>query len=624
MTLTGSMNNNNSSLFRSNIWGTANSMTAFTDESIVVNSNDTYASFSARMQTTEDGVHKLPATTTTVMNNLYGQYQKLVVKKFETYLEPVQEFDVTIQYLFNNDWYKLFRTGNNEKDIANWEDFLSNYDMVVFGFVDSNSYTSDTVFHTGIQDFVDQGKSMILTHDTVSGSDLVKFGNGNAKAGYTSNAVWLRTISGQRRAYYNKDEKTGKYVKSYNTVKANGVDISFVSDYVKSESSYSQLLGTYVPSDYGESGSSYLVNEYPDNNIFLSAHYLGREGSGLNVERVAKSGSLSGGWPTSAQTTFVKLTNNGQITTYPYKLNDVIQVLNSHVQNFQLDLDYEEGGDVNVWFNLSDQYDSDVAQYIKDNNITGYSTSKFFSAKDQDGRNNFYIYNKGNITYTGSGHGANTGGKPNALMTDDEVKLFVNTMIAAYRQPESEPEVSIDDPDGTDGEGRNLIYLDYDGYTFNQEDGTAGSNIKNGADSRVEIVDGKEQVLIPFSISDIGSDKLTDKKCYLSITQPSETGDKEVEVDPDTITLVEITTDEDGNETRKILSAEANGQYRVDSSGSRSYVLYFPYSQVRDGTGTVEYSFTTHATYTKKNRKVTTTAKKTTVDVMLLPLFDLD
>jgi hypothetical protein len=629
MTLQGDMSKDNSSLVSKNIWGNWNSMTAFTTDSIVVNTTDTYSTFKARMKATDDGQHYLPETESTRLNNLFSLYQKHTAAMFESYLEPVQEFDVTIQYMFNQDWYTLFGTteksGSTYKQkVANWEDFLSNYDMVVIGFIDSNSYTSNAVYQEGIKDFVNQGKSMILSHDTVSGSDVTKIGS--AKSGYTENAVWLRTISGQRRAYYNK-QKDGTYKKSYNDVKVNGVTYSLVTDYIVDY--YDDLLGTYNPSDYGESGESYLVNEYPDNGNFIGTYYRidGREGSTLNIERVAKSGTLGSGWPDNAYTSFIKLTNNGQITTYPYKLGSVIQVLNTHTQNFQLDLDYEEGGDVNVWFNLSDRYDSDVAAYITENNITSMITgANYYSARNQDGRNNFYIYNKGNITYTGSGHGVAYNGGYNGMMTSDEIKLFINTMIASYRQPESEPVVSLDDVDGTDSEGTGLIYLDYDGYTYDEADGTSGSTVKNGADSRVEIVDGKEQVAVYFTVTDIGTATLTNKNCYLSITQPSATdAGKEVAVDPGTVKLIEISTDKDGKEVRETIKTNSDGKYLVDSTNSGvHYVMYFPYSEVRDGTGTVEFNYTTQATYTKKNRDVTTTEKKTSVDIMLLPLFDLD
>jgi hypothetical protein len=281
---------------------------------------------------------------------------------------------------------------------------------------------------------------------------------------------------------------------------------------------------------------------------------------------------------------------------------------------------------LSAYFNLSDQYDPDVAQYIKDTGQTGYSTSNYYSAKDQDGRNNFYIYNKGNITYTGSGHGSNNNGA-HALMTDDEVKVFVNTIIAAYRQPESEPTVSIDDTDGTDGEGNNLLYLDYDGYTFSEDDDGLIGSVKNGADSRVESVDGKEMVAVYFSISDIGSSQLQNKKCYLNLTQPSASdSSKEVDVDTSKVIIQKITTDDEGKEVRTTLKANSSGQYEVTaSSGGSQYVLYFPYSDVRDDTeGYADYIFNTQSSYTKKNRNVTSTNSQTKVKVMLLPLFGLE
>ena len=52
-------------------------------------------------------------------------------------------------------------------------------------------------------------------------------------------------------------------------------------------------------------------------------------------------------------------------------------------------------------------------------------------ASPMDAVNNYYIYSKGNIFYSGVGHSSING--------DEEVKLFVNTMIAAYRQDTSAP-----------------------------------------------------------------------------------------------------------------------------------------------------------------------------------------
>ncbi len=54
--------------------------------------------------------------------------------------------------------------------------------------------------------------------------------------------------------------------------------------------------------------------------------------------------------------------------------------------------------------------------------------------------NQYYIYTRGNVTYTGSGH--------SAPRTDDERKLIVNTIIAAARQGQSAPGAVFTDPAG--------------------------------------------------------------------------------------------------------------------------------------------------------------------------------
>jgi hypothetical protein len=390
--------------------------------------------------------------------------------------------------------------------------------------------------------------------------------------------------------------------------------VNFVTPYARSK--LSSLLGTYSESLMGGSDTTkYYVNEYPDNDIYIGIHNKAYAGN-VNLDRVAKNNtSLGSSWPDSAKTTYVKLTNNGQITTYPYKLDPVIKVLESHVQNYQLDLEYEEGGDVNVWYNLTDMYDTDVQKYY-----SGASTrSNYFSARDQDSRNNFYIYNKGNITYTGSGHGATNG-----VMTDDEVKLFVNTMIAAYRQPESEPTISLDNTDGTDSNGKELIYLDYDGYNYSHADGSVNPNsTKTSLDSRVEMVNGEEMVAIYFSISDMSSGKNIGKQCYLTIAQDGTTLNGSG-LSSNKIIIKRVTTDENGDQVLKDVTLDGN-KYKVSASvNGTSYVMYFPYSKIRDGMDGVEYTFSTNATYTKKSQQVTTATTSKTVDVMLLPLFDLE
>lgn len=102
----------------------------------------------------------------------------------------------------------------------------------------------------------------------------------------------------------------------------------------------------------------------------------------------------------------VYLINSGLISNYPYKLNNnsdksdnKFKVATTHNQYYQLNLE-----------------DPDVVPLL---NLYGNGYDEY------DSRNNYYTYCKGNITYSGTGHANN--------YTDQELKLFVNTIIKAER-----------------------------------------------------------------------------------------------------------------------------------------------------------------------------------------------
>ena len=638
MNLRGSMNSTN--FVETDIWNHSYAFTAFTKDSIVVKSGESYQDFEAR-RISNGGI---PETDSQLYNRMNNN-QKQTVAKFETYLEPVQEFDVTIQFMFNKDWYQLFGVTKDsgpeyEQALANWKAFLSEYDMLVFGFVDQNCFTNDTVFANGVKDFVAQGKSMILSHDTISGTDIKTIKT--TKNEYGKYNAWLRSIAGQRRAYFNK-QVDGTYKKSYTDVKVNGNTITNVSNTNLNDTNKRNYLGMwsaaidgdFVDKDaYKEYNGNYYTNEWPDNSTFMGL-YAQKQHSSSIADRVSTNGAgLSAGWANkdSWSTSFVKLTNNGQITSYPYKLDDVIEVLQTHTQFFQLDLEYQQDGDVNVWFNLSDRNDSEVqAFYDKDGKLSASDTPdtcsskiNMYSARDQDCRNSFYIYNKGNITYTGSGHGyTDYGSSKNALMTDDEVKLFVNTMISAYRQPESEPFVQIDNSDASASDGTSILYLDYDGYKYATDDaGPETGNVKTGIDNRVVAIDGKEMVAVELSVYDLSSANANDKKNYLWINQDGKS------VDPTHVILRKVTKDSSGVVTEEDVTytKDKNEVVRYNVSASvdgERYIMYIPYEDVTES-GAVNYSFGTYATYIKSNRKITTSTSITKATVMLLPLFDLN
>ncbi|MCY6355044.1 DUF5057 domain-containing protein [Clostridium sp. ZS2-4] len=127
-----------------------------------------------------------------------------------------------------------------------------------------------------------------------------------------------------------------------------------------------------------------------------------------------KNGKVSG-HPTINKT--YKL-NEGLFTRYPYILANNAQkelnVATTHEQYFQLNLEDE---DVIPWFTLNGTANN------------GYYYDKY------DGRNNFYTYTKGNITYSGTGHTT-----PNSV---DEHQMFINTILKAARNANHAPTLKV-------------------------------------------------------------------------------------------------------------------------------------------------------------------------------------
>ena len=140
---------------------------------------------------------------------------------------------------------------------------------------------------------------------------------------------------------------------------------------------------------------------YVPGDVRDNVGYSARETQGYTnsiIERNRKTNQVSG----NKETTTVSQVNEGQITEYPYNLNESLTIKTTHSQYYQLNMNAD---DVVVWYCLGG--------------------TKFADEKN-DATNAYYIYNRGNITYSGAGHTASG-------LSDDESKLFVNTMIAAYR-----------------------------------------------------------------------------------------------------------------------------------------------------------------------------------------------
>ncbi len=248
---------------------------------------------------------------------------------------------------------------------------LNHYDMLIIGFADGYDSRGDNIVMDAIEQYIASGRAVLFTHDSSA-----FIGEGSIGATFTKR---FRDSFGMDR--YDVLEHAGK----------TGVDRADYPYLPVGDSADKGKLAEVV------SGSTrYLLTQGFANGALLRFDHAPGAGDDLLI------------------TTQVTQVNKGAITEYPYKIPEKIAVTATHPQYYQLDL---ERGDVVVWYCLgsnpdwSSEWDSTVKAY--------------YNATPNDVRNNYYIYNVKNVTYSGVGHSGS--------MTDDEIRLFINTFVAAYR-----------------------------------------------------------------------------------------------------------------------------------------------------------------------------------------------
>lgn len=496
--------------------------------------------------------------------------------KFAAYLDAVEDFDVNLEFMKNRTWYAEFGEFGSqalsmgytkEVQIARFKEFLEDYDMLVIGYCDMAAFTNDEIFYEGFMEFVNQGKSVILSHDLVSDASFLYMHNSLT----TNNDAALRTLAGQRRKYYVGD--TNYY--RYSSTRLNGTEISLLppDDFLiwysgtgngwekLGKKDFMSVAATNIP----EAPTDY-ANEFLDNSVRLMMTYSSQN---LKKDRILNSSITSFSWPGHARTEYVEVANKGQITTYPYRLDDTMEVSATHVQNYQLDLEQEDGGDITVWYNLTDAFDSDVKEQGTNDGV--------YSSRSGDVRNNYYIYTKGNITYTGLGHS-------NAALTNDEVKLFVNTMISSYRDVPTVPYARVENADASEHKGNYTLYVPLTGA--------------ERAEDTVEIT---------FSVVDENDHNITSLRNYrLQYT------DGNGNVISDTI----VTTTPNGSLLNYLPEEK---MYQIQQNGT--YAFQVPCETVLSEGEAVYYLNVTSSYYA--GNKEYTTSKTTKVSVYAMPLFSL-
>ena len=319
-----------------------------------------------------DGVNNLDLSNS-AMDQYYSQVPDYKINVYQ----------MTFKEFINKDVTKGYTSAE-----TSYIDFLNSYDMIVMGFRDmyttdgaNADKTSEAVL--AIREYALSGRSILFTHDLTSFT-LERYANwGNYITPY------LRDVQGMDR---------------YNWVS------TFTYKPIPDEDKYKYTSVFDEPNLKGESTgeiAGYSSTTITDDNW----------GTKLNLSEISRY-SNKDYHNTDNPVRKVSKLNSGQITEYPFKIEDELPVSKTHGQYFQLNMETDsrddiDNDDVVVWYTLS--HDA------------------FYDSVPMDGRNNYYIFNKGNITYTGSGH--------DNVTEDGEKKLFVNTLVAAYRTGLHAPKV---------------------------------------------------------------------------------------------------------------------------------------------------------------------------------------
>ncbi len=269
------------------------------------------------------------------------------------------------------------------------EDKLSDiFDMVMMGFYDSygnafkNTY-NDKGAVANLKYYIEEGNSVLFCHDAVG----YNMHRPVSTWGYSLSTV-LRDIVGMDKF----NVLGGTYSNAFSEYSySDGLKHGFTNMLILRQAT-SATSATKLPYNYMFSQTQAVTNAW--------GNYL-------------------------PYTTQAAKINSGYITQYPFIIGDRIPIRTTHSQWCQLNLEDEE---VMVWYTLDGSA-----------SVEGINGSSLYNYANRDGANNYYIYSKGNITYSGAGHQQSDAEN----FTADELKLFINTMVAAIKAANNPPEVKI-------------------------------------------------------------------------------------------------------------------------------------------------------------------------------------
>ena len=356
-----------------------------------------------------------------VLQLLPGNDGRLHMKNHDTFKNQMNNaaskigYSVTVDTMNVGEFEQKFvgnpyTKGTSYKTAQDYLNF-NGYNMLVIGFVDSynkEDISDDYGALSCVLDFIENGNSVLFSHDTMQFQPSANMGIKHA--GVTTDTT-NRTYTLRIDKTNGFGERAG-YIMTLGMRKLVGMD-RYSATTIPSFTNES-ILETYgIPK---KADGTYITELQGFSNWFLlwmnrcTTYRTTRTSSGLYtlVPNTKLVNDSIGGLNDNTKTWSVDEINEGQITMYPYDVTSSgkLTVAETHSQYYQIDLNDD---DIVVWYTLGDTDGTDKGDY--------------YGSTYKDAANNYYIYSKGNITYTGAGHQSISG--------EAEVRLFVNTVIRA-------------------------------------------------------------------------------------------------------------------------------------------------------------------------------------------------
>lgn len=507
--------------------------------------------------------------------------------KFHKLLNKVKDFDLDIETVYYDNVPKM-------DEVC---DKLQTYDMLVIGFGDCYDIDNTNGHLDQIKAYIQSGKPVLFAHDTTSFCNNKNDNQYNNVWGYKFNSIIRDTVGLDRygilsNAYLKKGNRLQEgtdadFEKAKETAEKNNTDIAY-----EPKSNRTVIVRQNQGFTYAD------LNQYQwkDNG---NDHGEYRLYSGLDGNDV------------EAKTNKAVKVNSGQITTYPFKIDDEINIATTHKQYYQLDMNQDADGDgesdIVVWYTLS-----------------GHGV---YDQSPKDVRNNYYIYTMGNVTYSGVGHS-------DFSNNDDELKLYINTMIAAYSASVHEPSIYLKENADTDSNDITTLYATIDDAIEEEA--------ANKADARLDGADSTQDVYFTVKDSNLVRNQIDEKTVvYLDfyIEDPQKNpNDETIGTGNDKIYLKKVdwdiyTLNNDGTENEQINNSKENSQLNKDPrdffENNKTYKVKVPLSVLPEGANSIKiyavgYSKIYQSQVSGGDKETTTAKAYKTFQIQRVGLADLD